>query len=358
MDPNLSRLVFAAALVFIAVYAFKAASRYFGGGTVMPAPTAPRPLTASSAHHPPARPNVADLLRNVLGGSPSTVPSNPYVDVPLWAVISQVWTYDGSVTSVPENILLTAKDDRDARQLRRTVRELSSTLVSQLEAYLESSDLSGGALDLTSDTFRIFVLTHPRGEIKAIAIPGPDPATDEEWKKLVAECSGAKANRRRGVKDSDEQATKPATPPHTPPSYTPTPTESPRTTGDPIAYVPTPTESKSGSVVVRIVVSVRGEVVARVPLSRERRRVVIGRAAGCDVQLPDAETSISGLHLEIELTEDGDIVVADVSRNGSTLSRGDTEAAVVLDRTKTVVRAGDRITLGHLDVVEALISPI
>lgn len=84
------------------------------------------------------------------------------------------------------------------------------------------------------------------------------------------------------------------------------------------------------------------------------RRFTIGRDRGCDV--PIADDSVSRLHAEIWMTEDGAILMADRgSSNGTTLLRD----GVSFPLRQDVLLPGDEVRFGGAllsvrDIIEAI----
>lgn len=79
-----------------------------------------------------------------------------------------------------------------------------------------------------------------------------------------------------------------------------------------------------------------------------RRKFSIGRDAACDIRI--ADDSVSRVHAEMTLTEDGALILRDCgSRNGTSLVRGGKTSPL---RQETI-RASDRVQFGEASVAAA-----
>jgi hypothetical protein len=194
---------------------------------------------------------------------------------------------------------------------------------------------------LDDNSFTVHAITHPDGIVKVVAVQGPHPELDDEWKSLVEECRTTPGTER----PHDHHA-----PQFTGNEFTTIPATHASTSGS--GGIP-PTNARGTTTVSAVVEAyLRGRKIASIPIDRNRRTVLVGRATEAAVRIPAHETSVSGLHLRFDLDSADALTVTDTSSSGTHLINPAGTQTIMRTGVAVNIATGTRLLLGPDNIVD------
>lgn len=272
-----------------------------------------------------------------------------YVELAVQKIIDSSEPAGNQWLVVGTCVLIAAKSEQHRRGLNNKMSTISAQIAAGVRKYMteERARSHIQPMPLDDNSFTVHAITHPDGIVKVVAVQGPNPELDDEWKSLVEECRTTPAAHAGTRRPHNHHA-----PQFAGNEFTTIPATHASTGGSGGGGIP-PTNAGGTTTAGAVVEAyLRGRKIASIPIDRNRRTVLVGRAAEAAVRIPAHETSVSGLHLRFDLDTADTLTVTDTSSSGTHLINPAGTQTTMSTGVTVNIATGTRLLLGPDNIVD------